>query len=84
MTKHEVIDAIHYLYFKQKEEEIGNLKLESYYEEGDWQIVVFPVGDEDWENARLYCYYYYSPDDFQVNTPEQMYNWIANDFDWKF
>ena len=58
MTKQEVIDAIHYLYFKQKEEEIGNLKLESYYEEGDWQIVVFPVGDDDWENARLYCYYY--------------------------
>ena len=43
MTKQEVIELIHYLFFKVEENEIGNLKLESYEEEGDWQIVACPV-----------------------------------------
>ena len=84
MTKQEVIDSIHYLYFKQEEVQIGKLVLDSYEEEGDWQIVAYPVGDEDWENAKLYCYYDYSPGEFEVTTPEQVYEWIARDFDWTF
>lgn len=74
MTKQEVIELIDGIYFESGEVRVGNLKLYSVEEMGDWGVCV--------EGVMVFCYY--NQDDDEVTPPEQVYEWIAENFDWKF
>lgn len=76
MTKQKVIEAIKGIYFQDEEVQIGNLKLYSFMEEGDWGI---GVADEDYGT-----YFYFYPGCAEITAPEVIYDCICNDFDWKF
>ena len=79
MTKQEVIDAIKGIYFQDDEIMVGNYRLESYREEGDWQIVVTDMENED--EFACFCYYDSCVGEFKVVTPDQMFEMISEYYD---
>lgn len=79
MTKQEIISDIKSIYFQDDAIMVGNYRLESYREEGDWQIVVRDMEDED--VFGCFCYYDSYADEFKVVTPDQMFEMISEYYD---
>ena len=79
MTKQEIISDIKSIYFQDDAIMVGNYRLESYREEGDWQIVVRDMEDED--EFACFCYYDSYADEFKVVTPDQMFEMISEYYD---